>query len=68
MSVEAWTDALILVAYDEVTRGELRERGLARAQHFSWDRCAQQTLDALREAAADPVSAGARRPEDTSAG
>jgi glycosyltransferase involved in cell wall biosynthesis len=32
-------------------RGELRERGLARARDFSWDRNARATLEVYREAA-----------------
>ncbi|CAI6076936.1 glycosyltransferase family 4 protein [Cohnella sp. JJ-181] len=29
-------------------RAQLRERGLARAAFFSWDKCARETLDAIR--------------------
>jgi alpha-1,3-rhamnosyl/mannosyltransferase len=32
-------------------RGELRERGLARAAEFSWERTARETLAVYREAA-----------------
>ena len=33
-------------------RASLRERGLAQAKKFSWDRCARETLDVYHEAAA----------------
>jgi alpha-1,3-rhamnosyl/mannosyltransferase len=33
-------------------RGELAERGLARAAQFTWERCAEQTVRVYREAAA----------------
>jgi glycosyltransferase involved in cell wall biosynthesis len=33
-------------------RGELSDRGIARARAFSWDETARLTLDAYREAAA----------------
>lgn len=32
---------------DKNLRLELAEKGLRRVQHFSWERCAQQTLDVL---------------------
>ncbi|MGE5246592.1 MAG: glycosyltransferase family 4 protein [Betaproteobacteria bacterium] len=37
-------------------REELRERGIARAAAFSWDRCARETLAVYREAAEQPAS------------
>jgi len=37
---------------NETMRGELRERALARAQHFSWKRVAQQTLGVYNKLAA----------------
>jgi alpha-1,3-rhamnosyl/mannosyltransferase len=33
-------------------RRSLAEQGLSRAQDFSWDRCAQETLEVYRDAAA----------------
>lgn len=43
--------AMRRVAGDAALRGELRARGIERARAFSWDACAQGTLDAYREAA-----------------
>lgn len=47
---------------DDGLRTQLRERGLARAGAFSWDKCARETLDAIRPhlAAAAPVYAPER--------
>lgn len=36
------------VLNDEGLRARLRERGLRRAQEFSWDRCAERALGAMR--------------------
>lgn len=38
------TAALHPLINDEARRAELRQRGLARAAHFSWRRCAEETL------------------------
>lgn len=38
---------LVAVNHDEPRRRELVERGKRRAAEFSWDRCAEQTLDIL---------------------
>jgi glycosyltransferase involved in cell wall biosynthesis len=35
------------LAADAGLRGEMRARGLARAAHFTWDRCAEETLAVL---------------------
>ncbi len=47
-SVEDIAAGISEVATDAGQAAELRERGLARAAHFSWDRCAKETLDRLR--------------------
>ena len=52
-SVDAWAHALRIIARDEPTRATYRERGLVRVRGFSWDRCAEETLAVLREAAAN---------------
>jgi glycosyltransferase involved in cell wall biosynthesis len=39
---------------DSALRAELRQRGLARASRFSWERCAHETLAVFREALAVP--------------
>jgi glycosyltransferase involved in cell wall biosynthesis len=41
---------LARLAADAGLRAELRERGLAHAARFTWERCARETLDVLREA------------------
>jgi glycosyltransferase involved in cell wall biosynthesis len=35
---------MIEVATNEALRDELREKGLARARRFTWDRCARETV------------------------
>ena len=42
--------ALARVLGDPGLRAELRERGLARAADFTWERCAELTVAAYREA------------------
>jgi len=37
-------EAIIELLRDEKTRQELAGKGIARAKHFSWNRCARQTL------------------------
>ena len=49
--VGAWSDALRAVASDTALRARLRAAGLERAAGFSWDVCAERTLDVLRAAA-----------------
>jgi glycosyltransferase involved in cell wall biosynthesis len=43
-SVDELAGALRRVAQDPALREELRAKGLRRAQAFSWDRCARETL------------------------
>lgn len=50
-SVDEWTSALALLAGDSKARADLAKRGRARAALFSWEICAEQTLDALRRSA-----------------
>lgn len=45
--------AMRRLADDPILRQEQRARGLERAQHFSWDKTAAQTLEVYREAAAE---------------
>jgi glycosyltransferase involved in cell wall biosynthesis len=44
--------AMLDLAADSSKRGELEQRGLRRAARFTWERCAQQTLDVYRSALA----------------
>ena len=50
-NVDALAAALLQIATDPALREELRSRGLQRAQHFSWDRTAAETLAVLRAVA-----------------
>ncbi len=45
----AWTQALASVLGDQPLQAELRARGLARADKFSWDRAACETLAVYRQ-------------------
>jgi glycosyltransferase involved in cell wall biosynthesis len=44
-NVDALSTALIRVLTDDQFRQELRERGLERAMHFSWERTASETIE-----------------------
>jgi glycosyltransferase involved in cell wall biosynthesis len=44
-------EAIRRIGDDGALREELRARGLERARAFSWDTCAQTTLEVYREAA-----------------
>ncbi len=48
-SVEALAGALASVLADAPLRAQLRERGLQRAQRFTWQRAAEETLIVYRE-------------------
>ena len=52
MSVEAIASGVLAVLADSET---YRARGLERARHFSWDRCAQEHEDLYRELGATPT-------------
>lgn len=54
--VHALTSALIRIANDDALRAELRSKGLQRAQQFSWERAAEQTLAVLQEVGQDRKS------------
>jgi alpha-1,3-rhamnosyl/mannosyltransferase len=41
-------EALLQMTGDADLRGDLAQRGLARARSFAWERCAQQTLEVYR--------------------
>ena len=49
---DALCQALLDVYRDAGLRERMRERSLARAATFSWERCTRQTLDAYRTALA----------------
>ena len=42
-------DAILNVLEDTNLRKQMIEKGFKRAKEFSWERCAQQTLDVLDE-------------------
>ncbi|MCA9834970.1 MAG: glycosyltransferase family 4 protein [Thermomicrobiales bacterium] len=48
-SIDAWAETMLAVLEDEALRRELRERGFARANMFSWERTAQETYDVYKE-------------------
>jgi glycosyltransferase involved in cell wall biosynthesis len=48
---QSWCASLRALVEDARERAALRERGLARAATFSWERCTRQTLDVLAAAA-----------------
>lgn len=43
----AWTNALSRVITDPQLRAEMSRKGLERAAHFSWEKCARETLAVL---------------------
>ncbi|GAC1419493.1 MAG: hypothetical protein NVSMB5_11430 [Candidatus Velthaea sp.] len=49
--VDQWASALAALAFDPAARAELAKRGPLRAKSFTWERCAERTLDALRDTA-----------------
>jgi glycosyltransferase involved in cell wall biosynthesis len=48
-SVDALAEAIVRVLNDSALREEMRERGLRRAGHFSWDDSAAKTLEVYRK-------------------
>jgi glycosyltransferase involved in cell wall biosynthesis len=46
---KAIAEAIVRVLEDQALAGDLRERGLQRAQEFSWTRTAQETLKVYRQ-------------------
>ncbi len=42
-----WADAVIELSADEEMRRALSRKGMERVSHFTWERCAGQTLDVL---------------------
>jgi glycosyltransferase involved in cell wall biosynthesis len=55
---EALAASLGRVLREPALRADLKSRGLARAKHFTWERCAEATMGAYRAVAA---SRGTRR-------
>jgi alpha-1,3-rhamnosyl/mannosyltransferase len=50
--IRGLADAIARILTDPATAAALRDRGLAQAARFSWHTCAQQTLQAYRDACA----------------
>jgi glycosyltransferase involved in cell wall biosynthesis len=48
--VNAWKEAVLKLHRDPALRAELSERGKLRAARFTWEDCAQQTLEVYRRA------------------
>ncbi len=47
-NAEALTHAIDCVCEDDMLRTRMKERGLERAAHFSWEKTARQTLEVFR--------------------
>ena len=54
LNAEELAFGLETVLEKESLRAEMRKKGLARASTFSWDRCAKETVEVYRKAAASP--------------
>lgn len=50
--IDEMTEAVRVIDLDSDLRNELRQKGLERAEKFSWDETARQTLEVYREALA----------------
>jgi glycosyltransferase involved in cell wall biosynthesis len=48
LEIDDIASKLLMLGTDEILRGELRDRGLARSRIFTWQSCAARTSDALR--------------------
>jgi glycosyltransferase involved in cell wall biosynthesis len=44
-------DRMVSLACDRTLHDQCRALGLERAKNFSWDRCAQRTLEIIQETA-----------------
>jgi glycosyltransferase involved in cell wall biosynthesis len=53
LAIDSIADGIDEVVRDERLRAELRERGIARARHFSWDRAADITWQTLQRSLAE---------------
>lgn len=53
LDVEGWTTALRQLVDDDTLRSSLAASARARAEHFSWERSAQATVEVYRAAARD---------------
>ena len=51
LDVDALAEAMIAVLSDEDLRASLRQKGIARAKRFSWERTARETLEAYKRCA-----------------
>ncbi len=47
--VEVWADNIYKVLTNENMQKEMREKGLLQAKKFSWEKCAQETLQVYEE-------------------
>lgn len=69
LDVAGLAEALVRVVTEESLRDELRRRGFQRAERFSWQRVADQTLDLLQAVGGHPtVSAWSRDSIDRRSG
>jgi glycosyltransferase involved in cell wall biosynthesis len=51
---DAFCQAILSLVGDSALQRELSQKGLARAKTFSWEKCAQQTIDVYQIAAENP--------------
>ena len=58
LDVEALTDAMERLLRDDGLRSDLRERGLARAAQFSWEKAARQTVEVYQRVVGVSKEAG----------
>ena len=56
-------DAMVVLAHDPARRARMSAAGLARAQMFSWDRAAAESLDVYRSVAVRAKTPAVSRPE-----
>jgi alpha-1,3-rhamnosyl/mannosyltransferase len=47
--VHGWKDALLELLRDDILRAQLVARGSAHVTNYSWDRCADATVEVYRE-------------------
>jgi glycosyltransferase involved in cell wall biosynthesis len=51
LDLEDMADRMVTLASNRDTAREIRALGLERVRAFSWDRCAEQTLNIIQEVA-----------------
>jgi len=57
--IDGFSDAMLRACEDAAWRAGIGERAIRRAQYFSWQRCARETLDVYRELVDSPAHGAA---------